>query len=485
MTLFQSRHGALLARGQLASAVGGLHSARWLLLTMGAFAFYMGFIYNDCASMPLQLFTSHFHPAPGAKPGHHAAAVSDGGVYAFGVDPAWYHTPQELAFLNSLKMKLAVILGVAHMMLGIVLSVFNHAQFKLPENIWLETLPRALFMLATFGYMCFMVVYKWTVDWVGERRAAPNLIQAMIKIFLQPGVVEPAEQLYEGQGSVQLALVFVALLCIPVLFLGQPLYRRRQWQHLHRHASRRAALAQAGDYADEEAAAPLVPAAGAGAAAAGAGSFNRARTYESLTDASEDDWGSAGAASALLGRNNQNGSSGNGSGSINYADDQGHGAAHGGGAGASEEEEHSHTDPRSAHYSFGDDMIHQAIHAIEFILGAVSNTASYLRLWALSLAHAQLAAVFWTKLVVEYGLNISPLAAVVGVAAWAGATTGVLLCMDTLECFLHALRLHWVEFQNKFYAASGTAFAPAVLPQEGIAVALAAAGAGAAGEGKR
>lgn len=118
-------------------------------------------------------------------------------------------------------------------------------------------------------------------------------------------------------------------------------------------------------------------------------------------------------------------------------------------------------------HSFGDIMIHQLIETIEFVLGTVSNTASYLRLWALSLAHSQLATVFLELVLVKYGGGFeseSPVGTTLGLFisffAFFSITFGVLMCMDTMECFLHTLRLHWVEFQNKFYKGSGYKFTP-------------------------
>jgi len=42
-------------------------------------------------------------------------------------------------------------------------------------------------------------------------------------------------------------------------------------------------------------------------------------------------------------------------------------------------------------------------------------------------------------------------------------TIAVIMGMDTMECFLHALRLQWVEFQGKFFKADGWKFQPLTL----------------------
>merc|ERR1711935_109151 len=115
-------------------------------------------------------------------------------------------------------------------------------------------------------------------------------------------------------------------------------------------------------------------------------------------------------------------------------------------------------------HGFGEVFVHQMIETIEFALSTVSNTASYLRLWALSLAHGQLAEVFMTltfkmALTTENGVLTVILAIILWPVFWS-ITFFVLMCMDCLECALHTLRLHWVEFQNKFYKGLGYPFKP-------------------------
>ncbi|OHT03376.1 vacuolar ATPase transmembrane subunit [Tritrichomonas foetus] len=98
------------------------------------------------------------------------------------------------------------------------------------------------------------------------------------------------------------------------------------------------------------------------------------------------------------------------------------------------------------------------IDVIEFCLSALSHTASYLRLWALSLAHSQLSHVIYEELFVMTLDTNNPVMLFIGFAAFATLSAAILLAMEAFSALLHAIRLMWVELSSKFYSGMGTAF---------------------------
>ena len=89
-----------------------LASGRYIIVLMGAFSIFTGFMYNDLFSKSLTIWEPGWEWPANAT--GLVSAQTTGGVYPFGLDPTWNGSDNSLIFTNSYKMKMSIILGVTH-----------------------------------------------------------------------------------------------------------------------------------------------------------------------------------------------------------------------------------------------------------------------------------------------------------------------------------------------------------------------------------
>ncbi|KHN33443.1 V-type proton ATPase subunit a1-like [Glycine soja] len=357
-----------LSTQKLGSFMEMLFGGRYVLLLMALFSIYCGLIYNEFFSVPFHIFGASAYKCrdSSCRDAHTIGLIKYQDPYPFGVDPSWRGSRSELSFLNSLKMKMSILFGVAHMNLGIILSYFNAHFFQNSLDIRYQFVPQMIFLNSLFGYLSVLIVIKWCTG------SQADLYHVMIYMFLSPTDNLGENQLFWGQRPLQIVLLLLAVIAVPWMLFPKPFILKKL--HTERFQGR---------------------------------SYGILNTSEVDLEAEPD----------------------------------------------SARQHHEE-------FNFSEVFVHQMIHAIEFVLGSVSNTASYLRLWALSLAHSELSTVFYEKvLLLAWGYD-NLVIRLIGLTVFAFATAFILLMMESLSAFLHALRLHWVEFQNKFYHGDGYKFRP-------------------------
>ena len=411
---------------------------RYFFLLCSIFAIFCGFMYNEFFAIPLNIFGTCY---TSEKNGELILSKikNEKCVYPVGLDPSWIGTNNELTYTNSLKMKLSIIVGVLHMMLGIFIRGINNINTKNGTAFYFEFIPQFLFMGIMYGYLIAMIYYKWGTDYDKNTQNAPSLLSIMINMAIKFGEID-GEPLFErflglSQESINKLILFICITLVPTMLFVKPIQFYLRKSKTKGISFRKEAVSLISNENKNDDNLNI--------------NNNNINNNIDFNENSEDniELNNSGDYSLSLSQESK----------IKpnelYSD-------------LYQAQRIKYKEEAKSKFQFVELFIGQLIEVIEYVLGTVSNTASYLRLWALSLAHTALSHVFIEKTFIGYIQNdqVNIMSSVIGVFIYffvfLCATAFILIFMDAMECVLHTLRLHWVEFQNKFYKGDGYLFEP-------------------------
>lgn len=377
---------------------------------------YTGFIYNDIFSKSLNLFD-------GSKwqINQNTSAIIENDylildpkdqwlndTYPIGVDPIWQVAGNnKIIFQNSFKMKISIIFGVLHMIFGMLLSFYNYYHLNDKWSMITVFAPKMIFLVVLFGYLVALMFIKWIKFSAINRipyhsQCAPSILLTFINMVLLKSPPPTAKSSDGNQIPV----------CDPYMF---------EWQYEMQNVFMIVAMVCIPWMAFAKPLHTLL-------SRTSAHRIDRKRFENTDTER------------GLISRDKTK------SEIPNHFDNN------------------KNTNNSDHAKEMAEIFIDSGIQTIEFVLGSISHTASYLRLWALSLAHERLTEMLWNLvLCTAWRINNHFYAGIflsIIFAVWCTLTLGILILMEGLSAFLHTLRLHWVEFQSKFYNGQGHAFQP-------------------------
>lgn len=108
-------------------------NVRYLFVMLGLFSVFCGLVYNEFFAVPLPLADSCYNDK--------SLTRKSDCVYPLGMDFRWELSDNSITFINSFKMKISVVYGVLHMILGILLKGLNDLQDGSQLRFLTEFLP--------------------------------------------------------------------------------------------------------------------------------------------------------------------------------------------------------------------------------------------------------------------------------------------------------------------------------------------------------